>query len=187
MGGFSFHRTALEGVVVIEPSIHSDQRGIFLETYRADVYSYAGLPEVFLQDNQSVSKKGTLRGLHFQLRNPQGKLVRAAHGRVFDTAVDIRPGSPTFGKWYGCILSGENGRQLYVPEGFAHGFLALTDYAVVQYKCTAYYEPGDQWGIRWDDPDIAIDWPLDEIDGLIISDKDRSLKRLAEIKDSLDF
>jgi dTDP-4-dehydrorhamnose 3,5-epimerase len=186
VSGFTFHRTEIEGIVIIEHDIHLDHRGSFIETYRADVFQNAGLPDVFLQDNQSVSKKGTLRGLHFQLKRPQGKLVRAAYGTVFDVAVDIRPGSPTFGQWYGCVLSGENSRQLYVPPGFAHGFLVLTDGAVVQYKCTAYYEPDDQWGIRWDDPDIAIDWPLGDIERLIISRRDESLKRLSEIRESLD-
>ena len=156
-------------VLLIEPDVFPDPRGFFMETFHSIKYAEHGLPAVFLQDNHSRSSRGVLRGLHYQLKNPQGKLVRVVSGEVFDVAVDIRRGSPWFGKWVGAILSEENHRQMYVPPGFAHGFCTLSESADFLYKCTDLYAPGDEYGIAWDDPEIAIEWP--EMDYLI-SDKD---------------
>ena len=156
-------------VLLIEPDVFPDPRGFFMETFHSVKYAEHGLPAVFLQDNHSRSSRGVLRGLHYQLNNPQGKLVRVVSGEVFDVAVDIRRGSPWFGKWVGAILSEENHRQMYVPPGFAHGFCTLSEHADFLYKCTDLYAPGDEYGIAWDDPEIAIEWP--EMDYLI-SDKD---------------
>ena len=156
-------------VLLIEPDVFPDARGFFMETFHSIKYAEHGLPTVFLQDNHSRSSRGVLRGLHYQLNNPQGKLVWVVSGEVFDVAVDIRRGSPWFGKWVGAILSEENHRQMYVPPGFAHGFCTLSESADFLYKCTDLYAPGDEYGIAWDDPEIAIEWP--EMDYLI-SDKD---------------
>lgn len=149
----------IEGLLVIQPKVFKDPRGYFLETWNERDYNAAGLSTHFVQDNQSKSKRGVLRGLHFQSRYPQGKLVRVISGEVFDVAVDLREGSLTFGKWYGVILSGEKQNQLYIPPGFAHGFLVLSDEAVFAYRCTEYYHPEDENGIRWDDCKINIEWP----------------------------
>ena len=149
-------------VVIIEPKIIRDHRGFFLEIYRENTYRESGIPDRFVQDNYSYSTKHVLRGLHYQLGKPQGKLVWAAQGEIFDVAVDIRKGSPTFGKWEGQWLSDENQRQLYIPPGFAHGFCVTSEYAVVIYKCTRYYAPKEERGVRWDDPRLAIGWPLRE-------------------------
>jgi len=149
----------IEGLLVIQPKVFKDSRGYFLETWNERDYKAAGLSTHFVQDNQSKSKRGVLRGLHFQSRYPQGKLVRVISGEVFDVAVDLREGSSTFGKWYGVILSGEKQNQLYIPPGFAHGFLVLSDEAVFAYRCTEYYHPEDESGIRWDDCKINIEWP----------------------------
>jgi len=156
-------------VLLIEPDVFPDPRGFFMETFHSIKYAEHGLPAVFLQDNHSRSSRGVLRGLHYQLENPQGKLVRVVSGEVFDVAVDIRRGSPWFGKWVGAVLSEENHRQMYVPPGFAHGFCTLSEHADFLYKCTDLYTPGDEYGIAWDDPGIAIEWP--EMDYLI-SDRD---------------
>jgi dTDP-4-dehydrorhamnose 3,5-epimerase len=156
-------------VLLIEPDVFPDPRGFFMETFHSIKYAEHGLPAVFLQDNHSRSSRGVLRGLHYQLENPQGKLVRVVSGEVFDVAVDIRRGSPWFGKWVGAVLSEENHRQMYVPPGFAHGFCTLSERADFLYKCTDLYAPGDEYGIAWDDPGIAIEWP--EMDYLI-SDRD---------------
>jgi dTDP-4-dehydrorhamnose 3,5-epimerase len=164
-------------VLLIEPDVFPDPRGFFMETFHAVKYAEHGLPAVFLQDNHSRSSRGVLRGLHYQLNNPQGKLVRVVSGEVFDVAVDIRRGSPWFGKWVGAILSEENHRQMYVPPGFAHGFCTLSEHADFLYKCTDLYAPGDEYGIAWDDPEIAIEWP--EMDYLI-SDKDLANSLLTE-------
>jgi dTDP-4-dehydrorhamnose 3,5-epimerase len=164
-------------VLLIEPDVFPDPRGFFMETFHAVKYAEHGLPAVFLQDNHSRSSRGVLRGLHYQLNNPQGKLVRVVSGEVFDVAVDIRRGSPWFGKWVGAILSEENHRQMYVPPGFAHGFCTLSEHADFLYKCTDLYAPGDEYGIAWDDPEIAIEWP--EMDYLI-SDKDLANPLLTE-------
>jgi dTDP-4-dehydrorhamnose 3,5-epimerase len=154
--------TALEGVLVIEPRVFQDARGFFLETYHAQRYAAAGLDVTFVQDNHSRSRRNTLRGLHFQVSQPQGKLVRVIEGTIWDVAVDIRPDSPTFGQHVGVELSAENFRQIYVPPGFAHGFCVTTDVAQVEYKCTAYYDPADERGIAWNDPRLAIPWPVSD-------------------------
>ncbi len=169
--------TSLDGVVVLEPRVFPDDRGLFFESWNARRYEEHGLPGRFVQDNISHSRRGVLRGLHFQNPSPQGKLVSVMQGEVFDVAVDIRVGSPTFGSWEGIRLSAENFRQLYVPPGFAHGFAALSEHAVVYYKCTDFYVPDADGGIRWDDPDIGIKWPVDDP---ILSEKDASAMSLEE-------
>ncbi|ATG59251.1 MULTISPECIES: dTDP-4-dehydrorhamnose 3,5-epimerase [Pseudoalteromonas] len=154
--------TNIPEIKIIEPKVFGDERGFFLETFQAKKYqAVIGENLTFVQDNHSRSSKGVLRGLHFQKTKPQGKLVRVVTGEVFDVAVDIRKGSPTFGKWEGVLLSGDNKRQFWVPPGFAHGFVVLSDTADFEYKCTDFYDPNDEGAIKWDDPDIAIDWPFD--------------------------
>ncbi len=172
MSNFKFIETEIEGLYVIEPKVFSDNRGYFLETYNYNAFKKAGLDMIFVQDNYSASVKGVLRGLHFQKEHQQGKLVRVVSGEVFDVAIDIRAESPTYKKWYGIRLSEENKKQFYIPEGFAHGFLVLSDYAEFAYKCTDFYHPGDEGGIAWNDPGIGIDWPLDNIGEVILSEKD---------------
>lgn len=178
MGKFKFIETSINGVYIIEPTVFGDERGYFMETYHADEFKESGLDVTFVQDNQSKSKKGVLRGLHFQYTKPQGKLVRAIKGEVFDVAVDLRKNSPTYGKWEGVILSEVNKKQFYVPEGFAHGFLVLSDEAEFTYKCTDFYDPADEGGILWNDSDIGIEWPID--DEVLLSDKDKQWKTLKE-------
>jgi len=156
-------------VLLIEPDVFNDPRGFFMETFHAEKFAQGGLPTEFLQDNHSRSVRGVLRGLHYQLQHPQGKLMRVVTGEVYDVAVDIRKGSPRFGQWIGVVLSEANQRQLYVPPGFAHGFCTLSEQADFLYKCTDLYAPGDEYGIAWDDPALAIDWP--QLDYLF-SDKD---------------
>ena len=173
MGKIKVTKCAIEGLCVIEPSVFGDARGYFMETYNQRDMEEAGLNMVFVQDNQSMSVKGVLRGLHYQKEHPQGKLVRVIRGEVFDVAVDLRPGSETYGQWHGEILSAENKRQFYIPEGFAHGFYVLSDEAEFCYKCTDFYHPGDEGGIRWDDPAIGVRWPLIEGAPLIMSEKDQ--------------
>lgn len=173
MGKIKVTPCEIEGLYVIEPKVFGDERGYFVETYNKEEFAECGLNMEFVQDNQSKSKKGVLRGLHFQKQFPQGKLVRVLSGEVFDVAVDIRKGSKTFGKWFGVTLSDTNMKQFYVPEGFAHGFVVLSDTAVFAYKCTEFYHPEDEGGIRWDDPDIGIEWPIEEGMEVILSDKDR--------------
>lgn len=170
--------TEIPGLLVIEPDIFEDHRGQFLETWREG--RGPRLPP-FVQDNLSRSRRGVLRGLHFQHPNPQGKLVTVVHGEVFDVAVDVRRGGPTFGRWWGTRLSSDDYRQLWIPEGFAHGFVALSDEAIVSYKCTAFYSPDDDRTLRWDDPAIGIDWPVSEPE---LSEKDRRAPRLEELADS---
>ncbi|MBZ4645366.1 MAG: dTDP-4-dehydrorhamnose 3,5-epimerase [Clostridia bacterium] len=182
MGDFKFIETEIEGLYVIEPKVFVDQRGYFMETYNYNNFKEAGLNMIFVQDNQSKSKRGTLRGLHFQKKHPQGKLVRVIKGEVFDVAVDLRKHSKTYGVWYGLVLSAENKKQLYVPEGFAHGFLVLSEEAEFVYKCTDFYYPDDEGGIIWNDPDIGIEWPLSNIEEIIISDKDKNLLSLRQIE-----
>jgi dTDP-4-dehydrorhamnose 3,5-epimerase len=152
--------TEIPGVVILEPKVFGDARGFFMETFSADRYQQAGIQGPFVQDNISFSQRGVLRGLHFQNPNSQGKLVQVLQGEVFDVAVDIRRGSPTFGKWIGTTLSADNHRQFFVPAGFAHGFCVLSDMAMFHYKCTDYYSPASEGGIAWNDPDIGIDWPI---------------------------
>jgi dTDP-4-dehydrorhamnose 3,5-epimerase len=159
MGQITVTKTPIEGLYVIEPAVHGDSRGYFMETYNQNDMHEAGLDMVFVQDNQSCSSKGVLRGLHFQKQYPQGKLVRVIRGRVFDVAVDLRSGSSTFGKWYGVELTEENHKQFYISEGFAHGFLVLSDVAEFCYKVTDFYHPGDEGGLAWNDPAIGINWP----------------------------
>ena len=154
--------TAIPGVLIVEPRVLRDARGFFVETYHADRYAAAGIADAFVQDNHSRSQRGTLRGLHWQWRRPQGKLVRAVEGEIFDVAVDLRPESPTFGRWVGVTLSADDFRQLYVPPGLAHGFYVASGNAQVEYKCTDVYDPEGEQGMRWDDPDLAIAWPLSE-------------------------
>ena len=180
MGKITITKTPIEGLLIVETEVFGDVRGCFTETYNKRDFHALGLTIDFVQDNQSRSKKGVLRGLHFQKKNPQGKLVRALSGEVFDVAVDIRPNSPTFGQWYGVVLSGENKKQFYIPEGFAHGFLVLSDTAEFAYKCTAYYDPLDEGGIIWNDPDIGVEWPDIGMQPEL-SAKDAGLLRLAGI------
>ena len=170
----------IEGLYVIEPTVFGDNRGYFMETYNQNDFHEAGLDMVFVQDNQSMSTKGVLRGLHFQKQYPQGKLVRVVRGTVFDVAVDLRADSPTCGKWFGVELSAENKKQFYISEGFAHGFLVLSDEAEFVYKCTDFYRPGDEGGVLWNDPDIGIDWPLPEGAGPVLSEKDKLWKGIKE-------
>ena len=173
-----FLHTDLPGVIVIEPDVYRDPRGYFLETFQAEKYRAAGIPITFLQDNQSSSLQNTLRGLHMQRRKPQGKLVRVVHGEVWDVAVDLRENSRTFGKWAATSLSSDNFRQLWIPEGCAHGFCVLSPTAVFEYKCTALYDPSDEVGIAYDDPTLAIDWP---VAAPLLSDKDRRNLPLADV------
>lgn len=159
MGQISITKLSIEGLYIIEPTVHGDSRGYFVETYNKRDMEEAGLTMNFVQDNQSMSTKGVLRGLHFQKQFPQGKLVRVIKGEVFDVAVDLRANSPTYGKWYGVTLSAKNNKQFYISEGFAHGFLVLSDEAEFCYKVTDFYHPGDEGGIAWNDPEIGIEWP----------------------------
>jgi dTDP-4-dehydrorhamnose 3,5-epimerase len=163
--------TTLPGVIVIEPKVFGDDRGFFVETYRESLFQQAGITEKFIQDNHSRSSKGVLRGLHYQLDNSQGKLVRVATGCVFDVAVDVRIGSPYFGQWYGTILDEKSKRMMYVPPNFAHGFVVLSEYADFIYKCTNYYNPSSEQGILWNDSDIGIKWPTNDVS---LSDKDKN-------------
>lgn len=180
--------STLPGVLVIEPRKFGDKRGFFLETYRESLMREAGITQEFVQDNHSRSGRGVLRGLHYQLTQPQGKLVRVARGKVFDVAVDVRIGSSTFGQWYGATLDDETMRMMYIPPGFAHGFVVLSDIADFIYKCTDYYHPESEQGILWNDPDIGINWPITDVK---ISDKDannpalsdQSIDRLAKYSD----
>lgn len=174
MGKINVETCEIEGLKVITPTVFGDKRGYFMETYNQNDFKAAGIDMDFVQDNQSSSSKGVLRGLHFQKKHAQDKLVRVIEGEVFDVAVDLRDGSPTFGKWYGVLLSAENKKQFFIPKNFAHGFLVVSDHAEFCYKCTDFYHPGDEGGIIWNDPDIGIKWPKIEGDPLL-SDKDRNL------------
>ena len=177
-----FTPTDLPGVLVVEPVVHRDARGFFLETYHAGKYAAGGIALPFVQDNHSASQRGTLRGLHAQWRRPQGKLVRVLFGEIFDVAVDARRGSPTFGRWTGVHLSHDNFRQLWVPAGFLHGFCVLSERAEVEYKCTDLYDPGGELGVAWNDPDIGIRWPVAEP---TLSAKDAAAPRLREVGEKL--
>ena len=165
--------TAISDVKLIRPDVHRDKRGYFVETWNQNTFESAGLRIEFVQDNYSRSAQGTLRGLHYQVQQPQGKLMRVAAGTVFDVCVDLRRSSPSFGKWVGTVLTAENFEQLWVPPGFAHGFLVLSEFADFSYKCTDFYAPAHERTIAWDDPTLAIDWPLQESVELLLSDKDR--------------
>ena len=170
--------TRLPGLVIIEPRVFGDSRGFFMESYSRDRYADAGLPTEFVQDNLSMSRKGTLRGLHLQHPHAQGKLCSVLEGEVFDVAVDVRVGSPTFGQWEGVTLSSENKRQFYVPPGFAHGFCVVSDRALFSYKCTDFYSAPSEVGVLWNDPDLAIPWPVETPE---LSEKDAANRRLADI------
>ena len=173
MGKIKVTPCDIDGLYVIEPKVFGDERGYFVETYNKQEFAANGLDMEFVQDNQSKSKKGVLRGLHFQKQHPQGKLVRVLSGEVFDVAVDIRKGSDTYGKWFGVVLSEENMKQFYVPEGFAHGYYVLSDTAVFSYKCTDFYHPEDDGGILWNDPEIGIQWPVEDGVEVVLSEKDQ--------------
>jgi dTDP-4-dehydrorhamnose 3,5-epimerase len=177
-----FVPTKLPGVVIIEPDVHRDGRGFLVETFQADRYRRNGIDGPFVQDNHSRSASGTLRGLHLQRARPQGKLIRVVAGVIFDVAVDVRRGSPTFGRWVGITLSAENFRQCYVPAGFAHGFAVVGDEAEVIYKCTDVYDPAGEVGIAWNDPSLAIDWPIREP---LLSARDRANPILSDVMDRL--
>ncbi|MDC0076219.1 dTDP-4-dehydrorhamnose 3,5-epimerase [Gammaproteobacteria bacterium] len=173
-------QTSLQDCVIIEPKVFGDERGFFLETFHTSRYAdLAGISLPFVQDNYSRSLKGVLRGLHFQKNKPQGKLISVARGEVYDVAVDIRKGSSTFGQWVGVTLSEENKKQLWVPPGFAHGFVVLSEIADFEYKCTDYYDPSDEGSILWNDPDLAIVWP---VDNPILSDKDINSNKFADLE-----
>ena len=169
---------SLPGVILFEPEVFEDDRGFFMETYHSEKYREAGVERPFVQDNHSQSRKGTLRGLHYQLEHPQGKLIYVVSGEILDVAVDIRKGSPTFARWTGTLLSDKNKRQLFIPEGFAHGFCVLSETANVIYKCTDLYAPGDEYGILWSDPEIDIVWPIEKP---LLSVKDSENPPLKEI------
>ena len=170
--------TELNGCCILEPIVHGDDRGFFVESWNSDTFSKMGLNLDFVQDNHSRSSRGVLRGIHYQIKNPQGKLVRVTHGSVFDVAVDIRRDSPTFGRWTGVELSAENKRMFWVPPGFGHAFLVLSEHADFQYKCTEFYSPENDRGIRWDDPDVGIKWPTEPGTMPTLSEKDLSLPPL---------
>lgn len=176
MGKITVETCKIEGLKIITPSVFGDERGYFMETYQYEDFKAAGIDQVFVQDNQSASKKGVLRGLHFQINYPQDKLVRVISGEVFDVAVDLRKGSPTFGKWHGELLSAENKKQFFVPKNFAHGFLVLSDTAEFCYKCTDYYHANDEGGLLWSDSAIGVEWPIPEGMELILSEKDKQWK-----------
>ena len=187
MGNFKFTETKIKGVYIIEPKVFGDNRGYFMETYNKEHFAEAGLTMNFVQDNESSSSKGVLRGLHFQTKHTQGKLVRVTEGEVFDVAVDLRKGSPTYGQWEGVVLSAENKKQFYIPEGFAHGFLVLSDHAIFNYKCTDFYCPEGEGGVLWNDPDIGIEWPLDGIDNIILSEKDKVHPTLKDLNVPFEY
>ena len=173
MGKFVFLNTSIEGVIIAEPTVFGDERGYFMETYQYNDFCAGGIDVKFVQDNQSKSKKGVLRGLHFQKQYPQSKLVRVIKGEVYDVAVDLRKDSPTYGKYEGVLLSEQNKRQFFIPKGFAHGFVVLSDEAEFVYKVDDFYHPNDEGGLMWNDPDIGIDWPIPEDMEIILSDKDK--------------
>lgn len=181
MGKFQFEETFIKDLFVITPTVFGDHRGYFMETYQKEEFANAGIDVEFVQDNESRSVRGVLRGLHFQKTQPQGKLVRVVEGSVFDVAVDLRGNSETYGKWYGVILSAENKKQFYVPEGFAHGFVVLSDTATFVYKCTRLYAPGDEGGLAYDDPDVGIEWPITDDMELKLSEKDLKNPRLKDL------
>ena len=185
MGNFVFNKTEIEGVYIIDVKTYGDNRGYFMETYKESDFRKAGLCYNFVQDNQSSSKKGVLRGLHFQTTHPQAKLVRVIKGEVFDVAVDLRKNSKTYGRWVGVLLSEENHRQFMIPRGFAHGFMVVSDYAEFAYKCDQLYHPEDDGGIMWNDPDIGIKWP--DVGEIILSEKDKRHPPLKQSKVEFDL
>ncbi len=183
MGKFNFEETFIKDLFVITPTVFGDSRGYFMETYQKEEFAQAGINVDFVQDNESRSSKGVLRGLHFQKQNPQGKLVRVIEGEVYDVAVDLRRNSETYGKWYGVRLSAENKKQFYVPEGFAHGFLVLSESACFVYKCTRLYCPSDEGGLAYNDAELGIDWPIEDGMEIKLSEKDKNHPMLK----NLDF
>ena len=182
MGKITVETCEIEGLKVITPKVFPDDRGYFYESYNYNDFCEAGIDAKFVQDNQSASKKGVLRGLHFQINFPQDKLVRVISGKVFDVAVDLREGSKTFGKWFGVELSAENKKQFFVPKGFAHGFYVMSDYAEFVYKVSDFYHPNDEGGLMYNDPDLGVEWPFDEATELVLSDKDKVHGSFAEYK-----
>ncbi|KAB1438229.1 dTDP-4-dehydrorhamnose 3,5-epimerase [Candidatus Galacturonibacter soehngenii] len=182
MGKIKVTTCEIEGLKVIEPTVFGDERGYFVETYNYKDFAEAGIDCQFVQDNQSSSKKGVLRGLHFQKEFPQDKLVRVVSGEVFDVAVDLREGSSTYGKWFGVVLSAENKKQFFIPKNFAHGFLVLSETAEFAYKCTDFYHPNDEGGIIWNDPDIGIEWPIPKDLELVLSEKDKKWEGISSLK-----
>ena len=176
VGNFKFIETKIPDLYIVEPKVFGDARGYFMESYNKEHFDKAGLTMTFVQDNESRSKKGVLRGLHFQTKHTQGKLVRCTEGEVWDVAVDLRKGSPTYGQWEGVYLSSENKRQFYVPEGFAHGFVVLSETATFNYKCTDFYSPEHDGGLLWNDEDVAVEWPLEGIEEVLLSEKDKKQK-----------
>ena len=182
MGKITVQTCEIEGLKVITPTVFGDARGYFMETYQYEDFKAAGIDQVFVQDNQSASKKGVLRGLHFQINHPQDKLVRVIKGEVYDVAVDLRKDSATFGRWYGVLLSEENKKQFFIPKGFAHGFLVLSDYAEFCYKCSDFYHPNDEGGLKFDDPEIGVQWPIPDGMELIMSDKDKAWDGISQYK-----
>lgn len=186
MGKITVETCPIKGLKVITPQVFGDERGYFMETYNYNDYKEAGIDQIFVQDNQSSSRKGVLRGLHFQINFPQDKLVRVVSGEVFDVAVDLRKDSETFGQWFGVILSEENKKQFYIPKNFAHGFVVLSEHAEFAYKCTDFYHPNDEGGLYWADPEIGVEWPMPEgmkKEDLIISEKDQKWSGLKEYKE----
>lgn len=187
-GNFTFTTTSIEGVIIVDVRSYGDRRGYFMETYKRPDFVAGGIDCEFVQDNQSSSTRGVLRGMHFQMEHPQAKLVRVVRGAVFDACVDLRPGSPTWGRWEGAVLSAENRRQLFIPRGFAHGFLVLSEEAEFCYKCDDVYRPGDEGGLMWNDPEVGIEWPALEGDDvfdpskLVLSDKDKLHPPLSNLK-----
>ena len=182
MGKITVETCHIEGLKVITPTVFGDERGYFVETYNYNDFKEVGIDLEFVQDNQSASKKGVLRGLHFQIHFPQDKLVRVIKGEVFDVVVDMRDGSKTYGKWFGVRLSEDNKKMFFIPKGFAHGFLVLSDYAEFAYKCTDFYHPNDEGGVIWNDEEIGIEWPIEEGMELTISDKDTKWGKLSCLK-----
>jgi dTDP-4-dehydrorhamnose 3,5-epimerase len=176
--------TDLEDLALLEPTVHGDERGFMVETWRRDTWAELGVDVEFVQHNHSRSRKDTLRGLHFQTEPGQAKLVRCPRGRIFDVAVDLRRDSPTYGRWEGYVLDDESHRQLYIPVGFGHGFVVLSDVADVAYLCSSTYDPATESGIAWNDPDVGVEWPVSEP---LLSDRDRSAPRLAEVAEALPF
>lgn len=186
MAAIEVIKTKIEGLVIVQPAVFGDERGYFMETYNKEEFEKQGLDMTFIQDNESKSKKGVLRGLHFQSKYSQGKLVRCTQGAVWDVGVDLRQGSKTCGQWAGVELSADNKTMFYIPEGFAHGFVVLTDEATFNYKCTNLYAPEYDGGIRWNDPDIGVEWPVEGMD-LLLSEKDQNQPFIKDIKEILEF
>lgn len=186
MGKITVETCGIEGLKIITPQVFGDARGYFMETYNYNDFKETGIDCVFVQDNQSASKRGVLRGLHFQIEHPQDKLVRVIKGEVYDVAVDLRQGSPTFGKWYGVLLSEENKKQFFIPKNFAHGFLVLSEYAEFCYKCTDFYHPGDEGGLIWNDSEIGVEWPVPEGMEIILSDKDTKWDGIGKYREAYE-